>query len=114
MEKKIVPNIQPINSLSRDFKLAFGNLSNYLERIRDNESSRARHLAKRAFLHRQIPKYEDFFDPQKFSDVVNEKNKNNIEKINTYVDELNHWRFQESIDIDRLNELELAIKDLLN
>jgi hypothetical protein len=113
MEKKTVPNIQPINYLSRDFKLAFGNLSNYLERIRDNESARTRHLAKRAFLHRQIPKYEEFFDPKKFSNVVNEKNKNNIIKLNLFIDELNDWRLQESIDIERLNAIELAIKELL-
>jgi hypothetical protein len=113
MEKKIIPNIQPINWLSRDFKLAFGNLSNYLERIRDNESARTRHLAKRAFLHRQIPRYEEFFDPEKFSNVVNEKNKDNIEKINTYVDELNYWRLNESVDIERLNTIELAMKELL-
>ena len=113
MEKKNVSNIQPESGLSKDFKLAFGNLSNYLERIRDDESARTRHLAKRAFLHRQIPRYEEFFDEEKFLNVVNEKNRIYVTKINSYVDELNDWRLKESIDIERLNAIELAMKELL-
>lgn len=113
MKKKIVENIQPQYGLSRDFKLAYGNLSNYLERIRDRDSARTRHLAKRAFIHRQIPRYDEFFNEDTYLNVITEKNKIYVYKINSYIERLNLIRLSETLDFKELSEIEHALNELL-
>ena len=41
-------------------------LTNYLERVTAADPPRTRHLALRAFSHRLIPKYEEYFDPEEY------------------------------------------------
>ena len=60
--KKNVPNICNNSNVSYDYSIAFGGLTNYLERVAEDAAPRTRHLALRAFLHRVIPtKYEEYF-----------------------------------------------------
>lgn len=112
--KKPVPNLSSTTGVSHDYRIAFGNLSNYLERIRDNDPPRTRHLAKRAFLHRAIPPYEEYFDPEIYSDVITDTNRETVARINAVVNTLNELRHAEVIDYDRLNPLEQELLSLIS
>ena len=111
--KKKIQNIKPKYGLSRDFKIAFGNLSNYLERVRDGESARSRHLAKRSFLHRAIPKYEEYFDPDIYENVITNFNSENIFKINSLINQVNEMRATENTDFAKLSLLEQELFEML-
>lgn len=112
--KKAVPNLSTATGVSHDFRIAFGNLSNYLERIRDNDPPRTRHLAKRAFLHRAVPHYEEYFGPEAYADALTESNREVVANINTVVDAINELRKSEVVDYDRLHPLEQALLSLIS
>lgn len=101
--KKNIPNICERSGISYDYRLAFGNLTNYLERVSAGDPARTRYLAKRAFLHRAIPKYEEYFDPQEYDNVINDQNRATVEEINSLVEKLNELRTQGITDFDVLN-----------
>ncbi len=105
MGNKPVPNICESTQVSYDFKLAFGSLNNYLERVEEGDDSRTRHLAKRAFLHREILCYEDYFGSEVFQDVITAKNKDTVNKINLVVAEINERRKLQVVEYDELVEL---------
>jgi len=100
-----LPEISESSCLSRDYMLALGGLVNYLEAIEDQESSRVRYLAKRTFLHREIPHYDAYFSGEKYADVVTPKNQNVIEKINRKVDQINGFRVSQELDHQALRSL---------
>lgn len=112
--KKAVPNLSTATGVSHDFRIAFGNLSNYLERIRDNDPPRTRHLAKRAFLHRTIPRYEEYFSPETYANVQTESNREVVAKINAVIDTINELRKDEVVDYDRLYPFEQALLRLIS
>lgn len=114
MNKKPVPNLSKETKVSYDFKLAFGNLNNYLERIEENDLPRTRHLAKRAFLHREIPHYDEYFNPDVYQDVVTEENKYAVNEINLVVDEINEKRRQKVSDYEQLAMLRDKLENLIN
>ena len=111
--KKTVPNVRPASGVSRDYKIAFGSLTNYLERIRDKEAARTQHLAKRAFLHRHLLRYEEHFDPEIYEDVVTDANREVVAKINAIIDTVNELRKTNVLDYDRLKPLEQELLELI-
>ena len=90
-----VPNLCAASGVSHDFRLAYGNLNNFLERIEERESPRARFLAKRSFLHRPIPHYDEYFNSEKHDRVITDENREVIGRINRLVDRLNALRESE-------------------
>jgi hypothetical protein len=70
-------------------------------------------LAKRAFLHRDIPHYEVFFNPDEFESPVTDQNHATVEKLNAVVDELNKLRAAENTDYDTLMPLRKKILALI-
>jgi hypothetical protein len=112
--KKDVSNICQKSNVSRDYCLAFGSLTNYLERVAANDPPRTRHLALRAFFHRLIPKYDEYFDPEEYNDVVNSQNNAVIEKINNIVDKLNELRSQKISDFEVLHPFSVALVNLIS
>ena len=112
--KKDVPNICPKSNVSYDYSLAFGGLTNYLERVADDDPPRTRHLAVRAFFHRVIPKYEEFFSPEEYNNVVNSQNSAIVEKINSIVEKLNELRSQKISDFEVLHPFKVALVHLIS
>lgn len=106
--------MRPESGVSHDFRIAFGNLSNYLERIRDNDPPRTRHLARRAFLHRAIPRYEEYFDPEAYADVITDLNRGAVARINAAIDAVNALRKANVVDYDRLHPLEQELLSLIS
>jgi len=111
--KKNVPNICQNSSVSHDYSLAFGNLTNYLERVAADDPPRTRHLALRSFFHRVIPKYEEYFNSEQYSDVINSQNETVVKKINNIVDKLNELRSQKISDFEALEPLKIALVSLI-
>lgn len=114
MMKIPVPSTSPISGISYDFRLAYGNLNNYLERIEANESPRTRFLAKRSFLHRPIPRYEEYFNPEKYDGVITDMNREAIARIDLLVDRLNELRENEVTDYEKLAPLRNALNALVS
>ena len=112
--KKNIPNICPHSGISYDYRLAFGNLTNYLERISEGDPARTRHLAKRTFLHRRIPKYEEYFDSQEYDNVINDQNRAVVELINEVVEKLNASRTQGVTDFKTLHSFKEKLLALIN
>jgi hypothetical protein len=112
--KKDVPNICQKSNVSYDYSLAFGGLTNYLERVAADDPPRTRHLALRAFFHRMIPKYEEFFDQEEYESVVNNQNNVTVEKINNIVDKLNELRSQKISDFEVLHPFRVALVNLIS
>lgn len=111
---KKIPNLIPSTGISADFRRAFGNLTNYLERIRENDPPRTKHLAKRSFLHRSIPHYEEFFDPSVYENVITDKNKETIRNINLVIDKINESRKENLKEDPNLPIYEQELISLLN
>jgi len=111
--KKEIPNICGRSGVSCDYRLAFGNLTNYLERVAEEAPARTRHLAKRAFLHRPVPKYEEYFDSREYGNIINNQNRSVIEQMNDIVEKLNVLRTQGIIDFDVLNALRMKLMKLI-
>ena len=112
--KKDVPNICKNSNVSYDYSLAFGGLMNYLERVAEDEPPRTRHLALRAFLHRVIPKYEEYFSLAEYNNVINSQNRAVVEKINDTVDKLNELRSQKISDCEVLHPLKEILFRLIS
>jgi hypothetical protein len=112
--KKKVPNICRDSKVSHDYSVAFGSLTNYLERVADDDPPRTRHLAFRAFLHRLIPKYEEYFSPVEYNNVINSQNSATVDKINSIVEKLNELRSQKISDCEVLQPFRIALVDLIS
>jgi hypothetical protein len=112
--KKDVPNICENSNVSYDYSLAFGSLTNYLERVAADDPPRTRHLALRAFSHRLIPKYEEYFDSEEYSNVINSQNAAVVGKINSIVDKLNELRSQKISEFEVLHPLKVALFSLIS
>jgi hypothetical protein len=111
--KKDVPNICENSNVSSDYFLAFGSLTNYLERVAEDDPPRTRHLAQRAFFHRLIPKYDEYFNPEEFNDVINSRNEAVVDKINKSVEKLNVLRSQKVSDFEVLSPLKEGLVKLV-
>lgn len=111
--KRPVPNICAASGVSHDFRLAYRNLTHYLERVADGEPARTRFLAARSFLHRPVPRYEQQFDPEEFERVVTPANEAVVTRINSLIERLNALREDGVTDYDTLaalrSELDAAI-----
>ena len=112
--KKDVPNICQNSGVSYDYRMAFGSLTNYLEKVADDDPPRTRHLALRAFLHRVIPKYEEYFNLEEYDNVVNDLNSEVVEKINNTVNKLNDLRSQKTSDFEVLHPFKVALGNLIS
>ena len=111
---KDVPNICKHSGVSYDYRMAFGSLTNYLEKVADNDPPRTRHLALRAFLHRSIPSYEEYFTVEEYDTVVDNLNREVVEKINNIVDKLNELRSQKLSDFEVLHPLKISLDNLIS
>jgi len=111
--KKDVPNICLRSGVSHDYSLAFGSLTNYLERVSADDPPRTRHLALRAFFRRVIPRYAEYFSPEEYNNVISSQNRLIVEKINNIVDELNELRSQKISDFEVLNPFRVALVGLI-
>ena len=114
MTRLPVPRISPVNGISYDFRLAYGNLTNYLERIEANEAPRTRFLAKRSFLHRPIPRYGEYFNPEKYNGVITDTNRETIARIDLLIDRLNKLRENEITDYEKLAPLRDALNAIVS
>lgn len=112
--KKPVPNLSPVTGVSYDYRIAFGSLSNYLEKIRDNDTPRTRHMARRAFLHRAIPRYEEYFDSATYRDVITDRNRVTVSQINAIIDTINELRKASVTNYDRLHPIEQELLSLIS
>ena len=112
--KKEVPNICSQSGVSYDYNLAFGSLTNYLERVVDSDPPRTRHLALRAFFHRDIPKYEEYFDPKEYENVINSQNNEVVDNISNIVDKLNNLRSQKISDFEVLHPIKETLVSLIS
>ena len=115
--RKKMPNLS-LKGVSTDYKLAFGNLINYLETLDEGAEARTRFLARRTFLNRKIQKYEEFFSSLEYEDVVTPENQLIVSKINSDVDEINKLRDEmlgtKDTNYDRLSELRVNLVSLLS
>jgi hypothetical protein len=111
---KEVSNLSKNSYISRDYILALGSVINFIESIDNNEPSRTRHLAKRSFLHREIPHYEMYFSSENFNDVVNDANKESVDKINSVVDAINFYRLEGTVEFEVIQPLVLKIIKLID
>ncbi len=112
--KKDVQNICQHSNVSFDYSLAFGSLTNYLERVAADDPPRTRHLALRAFFHRVIPKYEEYFNPEEYNNVINSQNNAVVGKINNIVDKLNELRSHKISDFEMLQPFKVALVSLIS
>lgn len=89
MEGITLLNINPKSGISSDYKLSYGNISNFLERVDGQESPRTILLAKRTFLHRGKMKfYEQYFKDQGYKVESTEENIKTISKLNSIVEKI--------------------------
>lgn len=113
MIMKEVQNISEKSGVSKEYMLAFGTLDNYLRRVDKKEEPRWVNLAKNAFLHRPILKYSEYFPPAEYGDVITEKNKETIKKLNNIVDELNKMRENNQTDYEKLSPIWEKVNQLI-
>lgn len=115
--RKKVPNLSS-NSVSIDYRIAFGNLTHYLEKIDENADARTKFLARRTFLNRRIQKYEEFFNPLEYEDAITPENHLTVSEINDAVNEINQLREKmlgtKDPNYDRLSELRVNLVSLLS
>jgi hypothetical protein len=111
--KLTLPNISDKNRLSKDYRLAYGNLNNYLESVEEAAPPRSRFLAKRSFLHRNVPHYDEYFSPDKYDHVVTNENRQLISQLNQFVDQINECREKEIYDYKTLSALRDALDDII-
>ncbi|MEK6823602.1 MAG: hypothetical protein AABY06_01075 [Nanoarchaeota archaeon] len=108
----------PEKGISRDYKLSFGNLSNYIEKINEGASSRTKFLARRAFLNRKIPQYGEFFSSQEYLEILSSENQLIILEINKTVDQINKIREQmqtnKDTNYETLSNLRKNLIDLIS
>mgnify|MGYP001162227097 CR=1 FL=1 len=100
--KRKIPNLNKEN-ISKNYSKAFSTVDYYLECCQEKVDPRTKHLSKRSFIHRKIQKYEEYFDPEEYENVVNESNFMIISKLDDLVDQLNNFRVQ-----NKLKEKELV------
>lgn len=114
--RKKVPNLSS-NNVSTDYRRVFGNLTNYLEKIDECAEARTRYLARRTFLNRRIPRYEEVFKSSEYEDVVTPENQLIVSEINSSVDEINQLRKKmfetKDTNYKRLSELRDNLVNLL-
>jgi hypothetical protein len=87
---------------------------NFIESIENDEPSRTRHLAKRSFLHREVPRYEVYFSSENFNNVINDANKESVSEINSIVDTINSSRLEGVVEYEVIQPLVLKIINLIN
>jgi len=114
MIKKEVPNISKNSNVSRDYIMALGSVINFIEGTESDEPSRTRHLAKRSFLHREIPHYEMYFSSENFNNIINDANKDNVNQINSVVDTINSYRLEGIVDYEIIKPLVSKITNLID
>jgi len=113
-KKKSLCNISKNSFISRDYLMALGSVINFIESVENNEPSRVRHLARRGFLHREIPRYEVYFSSKRYDNVVNDLNKDSVAKINSIVRTINAYRVDGILEFDLIKQLLLKIIKLID
>jgi hypothetical protein len=114
MSKKEILNVSKNSNISRDYILALGSVINFIESIENDEPSRTRHLAKRSFLHREVPRYEVYFSSENFNNVINDANKESVSEINSIVDTINSSRLEGVVEYEVIQPLVSKIINLIN
>ena len=100
--------------VSADYLKAFGTVDNCVRRVVNEEGSRWIKLAHRSFLGRRILLYEEFFNPDEYDEVVNDKNRQAVNQLNQIVSKLNEMRDQGDTDHEKLSDLWAEAKRLIN
>lgn len=113
MEKKYPPNINNKSGLSFEYRYAFASLTNLLERIRENDAARTRNLALKAFRHRKIKTYTEYFDDLEYQDVKTDANKLSINLLDENIMLLNTIRKSEKLEISELEKIEKTLFSVL-
>tara|TARA_Y100000310_G_C20649084_1_gene798347 strand:+ start:466 stop:801 length:336 start_codon:yes stop_codon:yes gene_type:complete len=102
------------SGVSKDYLIAFGSLDNYLQRVENDEPPRLQFLAKRAFIQRSIKKYDEFFNGVGKDELITDKNREAIERLNSIVDQLNKIREDPNIKVDELIVLWKEVNEIIN
>ena len=110
--KKVIETNR-LSGLSIDYKLAFASLSNLLERIAEDDSSRTKLLALKAFRHRRIKNYVEYFTDLGYENPTTNANTRQISLIKENVDLLNELRTIERIDVNQLQEIHSSLLAIL-
>ena len=97
---KPVPNICQESGISYEFRSAYRTLNHYIERVEADEPARTRYLALRTFRHREIQRYQEYFDPEKYERVITPVNQAAVAKLNEIVDRLNAVRKSKDVNQD--------------
>ena len=100
--------------INKNYLIAFGSLDNYLQRVENDEPPRLQFLAKRAFIQRSIKKYAEFFNNINEDQLITDKNKEAIERLNSIVDQLNNIREDPDINVKELLLLWKEINEIIN
>lgn len=91
-ELKEVEEVLPTTGLSRDYIKVFGPLNLHLRSIYGTSNPRIQGFARSNLVERggyRFYKYTEWFDPKKYKNVVTEKNRGAVERLDAIVGELN-------------------------
>ena len=102
---KQIPNILENTGISRDYRLAFGSIDNYIRRIEKKEELRWIRLAENAFLNRPILKYKEYFNNSEYELAITNKNHERIKNLDELVEEINKMRENKQKDYEKLSAL---------
>ena len=86
---KKVEDISP-TGVSKDYIKAFGPLNFYLRSIYEKHTTqKIKVFSRKNLLNFRFRRYEEWFDPEEYEDIITDKNEETIKRINEIVDELN-------------------------
>ena len=89
-------------------------MTNYLERVAEENPLRTRHLAARAFFSSCYAKYEEYFFPEEYNSVFNSQNNATVEKINDIAKKINELRSQKISGFGVIHPFWVALVGLIS
>lgn len=103
-ELEEIPNILP-TGISKEYFKAFGRLNLFLRSIYEGKTTfRIKKFAENNLSNYRFKKYDEWFKPTRFRNVITDKNKRAINDLNKIVDELNSLVTNKKI-IEKPNDL---------
>ena len=110
IELKIIPQIDNKTGVSCDYINAFAALSTYCLDFKDKQPL-INFIKKRNF---KLKKYEEYFSPESYKDIITDKNKEAILEIDKLVEEVNIKISNQNIENLDVNQLHIILKRLEN
>ena len=101
-----------LKELLRNYIKVYSPLDYYLECIDNKVNPRTIHLAKRSFLHREIPNFIKFYSEININDYLHDPNYEKIKMLDKCTEELNHLRESGEIHDGSLRSIYTTIKNI--